>query len=92
MASQSPASLVFTQPFIQVQINEKKQKLRDTGLCAGNSPVTGEFPAQMASNAEKCFHLMTSSWQNEYVKYVFRNCQEFELKMLSICLKSMART
>ena len=26
----------------------------------GNSPVTGEFPAQRASNAE-CFHLMTSS-------------------------------
>ena len=23
-----------------------------SGLCAGNSPVTGEFPAQMASNAE----------------------------------------
>ena len=28
-------------------------KLRVTGLCAGNSPVTGEFPVQMASNAEK---------------------------------------
>ena len=27
--------------------------LRVTGLCAENSPVTGEFPAQMASNAEK---------------------------------------
>ena len=27
-------------------------KLRVTGLCAGNSPVTGEFPAQKASNAE----------------------------------------
>ena len=27
--------------------------LRVTGLCAGNSPVTDEFPAQMASNAEK---------------------------------------
>ena len=27
-------------------------KLRVTGLCAGNSPVTGEFPAQMASDAE----------------------------------------
>ena len=27
-------------------------KLRVTGLCAGNSPGTGEFPAQMASNAE----------------------------------------
>ena len=27
-------------------------KLRVTGLCAGNSPVTGEFPAQRASNTE----------------------------------------
>ena len=27
-------------------------KLRITGLCAGNSQGTGEFPAQMASNAE----------------------------------------
>ena len=27
-------------------------KLRVTGLCEGNSPGTGEFPAQMASNAE----------------------------------------
>ena len=27
-------------------------KLRVTGLCAGNSPVTDEFPEQMASNAE----------------------------------------
>ena len=30
----------------------KKTQLRVTGLCAGNSPGTGEFPAQMASNAE----------------------------------------
>ena len=30
----------------------KTPKLRVTGLCAGNSPETGEFPAQMASNAE----------------------------------------
>ena len=30
----------------------KTSKLRVTGLCAGNSPVTGEFPAQMASEAE----------------------------------------
>ena len=30
--------------------------------CAGNSPVTGEFPAQKASDADECFHLMTSSW------------------------------
>ena len=30
----------------------KTSKPRFTGICAGNSPMTGEFPAQMASNAE----------------------------------------
>ena len=33
-------------------ILKKTSKLRVTGLCAGNSTVTGEFPAQRASNAE----------------------------------------
>ena len=32
--------------------SKKTSKLRVTGLCVGNSPVTGEFIAQMASNAE----------------------------------------
>ena len=32
--------------------SKKTSKLRATGLCAGNSPGNGEFPAQMASNAE----------------------------------------
>ena len=40
--------------------SKKWSKLRVTGLCVGNSPVTGEFPAQRASNAKK-IHLMTSS-------------------------------
>ena len=42
--------------------SKKTSKLRVIGLCAGNSPETGEFHAQRASNAEtsgKCFH---SSW------------------------------
>ena len=38
---------LFTQPSVQTQIKENV-----TGLCEGNSPVTGEFPAQRASNAE----------------------------------------
>ena len=29
--------------------SKKTSKLRVTGICEGNSPVTGEFPAQMAS-------------------------------------------
>ena len=32
--------------------SKKISKLRVTGLCAWNSPGTGEFPAQMASYAE----------------------------------------
>ena len=47
----SPASRLFTQSLIRAQIKENI-KLRVTGLCAGNSPVTGEFPAKMARNAE----------------------------------------
>ena len=51
MGPRSPASRLFTQPFIQAQ-TKKASKLLVTGLCAGNSRVTGEFPAQRASNAE----------------------------------------
>ena len=51
--------------------SKKTSKLRVTGLCAGNSPETGEFPAQMASYAENVFiwwrhhatkHLTKSIW------------------------------
>ena len=40
-------------------------KLRVTGLCAGNSPVTGEFTAQMASNAEN----VSVWWRHHDVKF-----------------------
>ena len=33
----------------------KTSKLCVTGLCVGNSPVTGDFPAQMASDTENVF-------------------------------------
>ena len=41
--------------------SKKPSKLRVTGLCAGNSPVTDEFNAQRASNAGNVSILMTSS-------------------------------
>ena len=41
--------------------SKKTSKLRVTGLYAGNSPGTGEFPAQMASNAEN-----VSSWWHHH--------------------------
>ena len=40
-------------------------KLRVTGLCAGNSPETGEFPTQMASNAE-----ILSVWWRHHGSYI----------------------
>ena len=47
----SPASRLFTQSLFRPR-SKKTSKLRVNGLCAGNSPVTGEFPAQRASNAD----------------------------------------
>ena len=35
--------------------SKKTSQLHVTGLCVGNLPVTGEFPAQMASNADNVF-------------------------------------
>ena len=40
----------------------KTSKFRVTGLCEGNSPVTGEFPTQRASNAEN-----VSIWWRHHV-------------------------
>ena len=42
---------------------KKTSKLRVTGLCEGNSPVTGEFRAQKTSNAEN-----VSIWWRHHVK------------------------
>ena len=42
--------------------SKKTSKLRVTGLCEGNSPVTAEFPAQRASNAEN-----VSIWWRHHV-------------------------
>ena len=56
--------------------SKKTSKLRVTGLCAGNSPGTGEFPAQRASNAEN-----VSIWWRHHavaasnpVLYIFAFC------------------
>ena len=42
--------------------SKKTSKLRVTGLCAGNSPWTAEFPAQMASDSEN-----VSIWWRHHV-------------------------
>ena len=44
--------------------SNKTSKLCLTGLCAWNSPVTGEFPAQRASNAEN----VSISWRHHVLE------------------------
>ena len=63
----SPASGLFIQLFIQVQVKENIRKLRVTGLCVENPPGTGEFSAQKASNADNVFiwwrhHVVMKPW------------------------------
>ena len=48
--------------------SKKTSKLRVTGLCEGNSPVTGELPAQRTSNAEN-----VSIWWHHHDQY--NGCQ-----------------
>ena len=55
--------------------SKKTLKLHVTGLCAGNSPGTGEFPAQMASNAETVsnwwrHHIFSTTYISEVIYHV----------------------
>ena len=57
--------------------SKKTSKLRVIGLCAGNSPRTGGFPAQMASNAENVsiwwrHHVMSSL--EVHMSYIYTLC------------------
>ena len=47
--------------------SKKTPMLRVTGLCEGNSPVTGEFPAQRASDAEN-----VSIWWRHHGKIIYK--------------------
>ena len=53
MASQISSLTIVYSTVYSRRRSENISKLRVIGLCAGNSTVTGEFPAQRASNAEK---------------------------------------
>ena len=67
--------------------SKKTSKLRVTGLCLGNSSVTGEFPAQMASNTENvsiwwCLHEICQCvgiWLTVNWHYICRYVREVSL-------------
>ena len=62
------ATRQFTQPFIQAQMKENI-KVRITGLCEGNSPVTGD------SNAEN----VSIWWRHHDFPYCLLACSVFRL-------------
>ena len=72
--------------------SKKTSKLRVTGLCAGNSPVTGEVPAQRASNAENVsIWWRHHGWDGSYTiliksvtgQYMYREMRQ--VAHLSLC-------
>ena len=58
--------------------SKKTSKLYITGLCEGNSPVTVEFPEQMASNAED-----VSIWWCHYAE--MRPCNWKATETIGFC-------
>ena len=71
MASQN-TSLAIVSSTVYSGADKKKSKLPVTGLCEGNSPVTGEFPVRRASNAEN-----VSIWwrHHAYCCHTLQFCQ-----------------
>ena len=67
MASQITSLTIVYSTVLFRRRSNKASKLRVTGLCEGNSPVIGEFRAQMTSNAEN----VPIRWRHH--DYVFRS-------------------
>ena len=63
--------------------SKKTSKPRVTGLCVGNSPEAGEFPAQMASNAEN-----VSIWWRHHDNGNTRTCPS----RFYLCLAEIVKT
>ena len=66
--------------------SKETSKLCGTGLCVGNSPVTGEFPAQRASNAEDI-----SIWWRHHVfdEHICNNLIPWSLALPGSLLRSI---
>ena len=61
---------------------KKTPKLHVTGLCAGNSAGAGEFPAQMASNAEN----FSIWWRHHVVVIRYQPILPTSLRVTSLAL------
>ena len=89
MASQITSLAIVYSTVYSRRRSKKTSKLRVSGLCEGNSPMTDEFPTQRASNAENVSILMTSSWYiNSFSRRIFKWIQTVKLGCCDIPLLS----
>ena len=65
VSKHQPHGCLLNRLFRFIQVSKKTSKFRVTGLCVGNSPVTGEFPAQRTNNAEN-----VSIWWRHHAQLV----------------------
>ena len=65
----------------------KTSKLRVTGLCEGNLPVTGVFPAQMTSNEDNLSIWWTPWYLKTFGKFSFKFPSSIERRFSWICVK-----
>ena len=81
-------SLTIVYSIVYSGADQRNIKLRATGLCAGNSPVTGEFPTQMASNAENA-----SIWSRHHVNIVYSSILSRSLTVFKVrtCMTNYIR-
>ena len=77
VSNQQPHDCLLNRLFRHRSMNTLK--LRVIGLCEENSPVTGEFPAQKASNAEN-----VSTWWRHHVSQL---CLKHHSSALTTCRK-----
>ena len=85
ISNQQPHDCLLNRPFRRR--SKKTSELRVTGHCGGNSPVTGEFPAQMASNAEN----VSISWRHhdipiELIRWTSRSVASVYNKLPRSCM------
>ena len=62
VSNHQPHDCLLNRLYLFRCISKKASKLRVTGLCDGNPPVTGGSPHKGLWHG-KCFHLMTPSWK-----------------------------
>ena len=87
MATQEHQPTIVYSTVYSGEDKKKTSKLRVTGLFEGNSPVTGEFPAQMDSNAENFGDI----WWRHHFDNIFQSMISRQMWQAITCMTTQFR-